>query len=397
MRLLRRVHLTHDYVQGTKSAVGESATPAQIGAADACPVETFRELFEHVARIAILNKDFVFYFRGQAVDFKNQAGRSTLYPTIYRGSHVGGAELASRFTLLRTAAETICRLIQRSQLEGKDDIRKRLVQWSLLQHYEICGTPLLDLTSSLRVACSFALENPDPPEATVYVCGLPYPSGRISINSEHDTVNVRLLGICPPAALRPLLQEGHVVGTYDVEADFAKKDELDFANRLVAKFRIPASAAFRKEAAAIARATLYPDNDPLLPISDDVRGALETGQLPEEWQVDRGPEEIRATVLGYFLETWTRLEQLVVGAARLAGKDTRSLSRAIEALDGMGLADDGIQQLGPLARIRNKAVHRPEEVDVVTLRNAREEVLGLIDWAEQLYATVSAEFGTALQ
>ena len=34
--------------------------------------------------------------------------------------------------------------------------RQRILRWSILQHYEICDTPLLDVTQSIRIAASFA-------------------------------------------------------------------------------------------------------------------------------------------------------------------------------------------------------------------------------------------------
>ena len=112
--------------------------------------------------------------------------------------------------------------------------RRKYVQWSILQHYEVCATPLLDLTHSLLVACSFAFLS-GASEPLVLVFGLPFFTNRISINSEHDLVNVRLLSICPPEALRPYFQEGYLAGTDGVLAEFDSKTELDFANRLVAK------------------------------------------------------------------------------------------------------------------------------------------------------------------
>jgi hypothetical protein len=138
----------------------------------------------------MLNKDCIFYYRGQERDYQNQVGGSALYPTIYRGARVTKTDIASKFALLERASGALQEAVRRHRLEGQEDIGKRLVQWSLLQHYQVCDTPLLDLTSSLRTACVFALLSANPPEPTVYVCGLPYPSGRISVNSEHDTVNV---------------------------------------------------------------------------------------------------------------------------------------------------------------------------------------------------------------
>lgn len=62
----------------------------------------------------------------------------------------------------------------------------------------------------------------------VYVFGFPYITNRISRNSEHDLINVRLLSICPPTALRPYFQEGYLAGTDEVTTNFDSKSELDF-------------------------------------------------------------------------------------------------------------------------------------------------------------------------
>jgi len=60
----------------------------------------------------------------------------------------------------------------------------------------------------LRVACSFATMDNENEFAYIFVFGLPYFTNRITINSEHDIINIRLLSICPPTALRPYFQEG---------------------------------------------------------------------------------------------------------------------------------------------------------------------------------------------
>ena len=67
------------------------------------------------------------------------------------------------------------------------------------------------------------------PTSTAF--GLPYITNRISVNSEQDLVNVRLLSICPPDALRPYFQEGYLAGTDEVTTDYDSKDELDFTKR----------------------------------------------------------------------------------------------------------------------------------------------------------------------
>src|SRR5205823_8222919 len=129
------------------------------------------------------------------------------------------------------AAQVLVRLFAKYTIEGARDVaRKRYIQWSILQHYEVVATPLLDITQSLRVACSFAQRASRDPTCYVLVLGLPYATNRISINSEEDVVNIRLLSICPPAALRPYFQEGFMAGTPDVTSRYELKTELDFRN-----------------------------------------------------------------------------------------------------------------------------------------------------------------------
>jgi len=163
---------------------------------------------EHIARLAYLNKDHLLFFRGQANEYRSKASRATFYPTIYRGEPLSREEMDARFRSLEDASQRLKDLFRRGQIDGHEDItRKKLVQWSILQHYEVCQTPLIDFTQSIRVACSFA-QRTEGRSGFVYVFGLPYMTNRISSNSEQNLVLVRLLSICPPAALRRLREDG---------------------------------------------------------------------------------------------------------------------------------------------------------------------------------------------
>ena len=196
--------------------VGE-AGPAK---APASPVENFRDLMEHAARLAYLNKDHLLFFRGQQEDHLNRAGASSFYPSIYRGERLTKGEVELHFDILGSASQRLCAALEEAKIDGSSDVRRRkYIQWSVLQHYEVCPTPLLDFTHSLRVACSFAFLKRANNEPYVFVFGLPYITNRISINSEHDLINVRLLSICPPDALRPYFQEAYLAGTDDVTTE----------------------------------------------------------------------------------------------------------------------------------------------------------------------------------
>lgn len=143
------------------------------------------------------------FFRVQTHDYKKANSRKfTFYPTIYRG-YLPEEELKYSFDKLNIASEKLVKLFKENEIDGINELkRKKYIQWSILQHYEVTDTPLIDITQSLKVACSFAQLDEKSREVFVYVFGLYY-INRISHNSEQDLVNIRLLSISPPKALRP--------------------------------------------------------------------------------------------------------------------------------------------------------------------------------------------------
>jgi len=359
---------------------------ADVGTADTYAVDTYRGLVHHIARLATLNKDFMFLYRGQGRDYVSKSGRTSLYPSIYRGGRLTSSALDGLYSNLERTSKTLRSLIQAAGLEGQEDASKRLVLWSLLQHYEVCSTPLLDFTSSVRVACSFALHNVHGDSAYVYVCAFPYTRGRISVDSEHDLVTVRLLGICPPDALRPVFQEGYLAETYEITTDYPSKDLLDFNRRLVAKFRIPVSAGFWEDVASIIpREELYPANDPLLEIAEEVTKTKSTGDVI-------GP--IGASEIGRFLERWARLERAVLSLAGLYGEVPRSLGEALSMLAEHGVPGGLVRQLDAVRRIRNRAVHSADDLLLDELRGVTLEIPYLVEAIDQMYMQVSADLNS---
>lgn len=133
-------------------------TPKTVGNDKGFPVSTYRDLVEQIAKLSFLNKDYLLFFRGQKSDYKNKFNTSTFYPTIYRGEYLTQQELDYRFDKLNSASKILVELFKKNKIEGLTEFqRKKLIQWSLLQHYEVTETPLIDVTQSLRVACSFAM------------------------------------------------------------------------------------------------------------------------------------------------------------------------------------------------------------------------------------------------
>jgi len=57
----------------------------KVGSSEPFLVHTFRELVEHTAKLSFRNKDYLLFYRGQNTDYRNKAGNSTFYPSIYRG------------------------------------------------------------------------------------------------------------------------------------------------------------------------------------------------------------------------------------------------------------------------------------------------------------------------
>jgi hypothetical protein len=220
----------------------------EIAASEPMSVSSFDELVRKMARLSYENRDHMLFYRGQRREHLNRENNSSLYPSIYRtkdGENLSADVIGQKFKVLDQASILLLKKFAELDLPRttKELRKRRYIQWSILQHYEVCDTPLLDLTQSIRVACSFALSK-ETETGIVYVLGLPYITNRISINSEHDVVNVRLINICPPQALRPYFQEGNLVGTDEVTTDYEDRSDFDFKRRLIAKFKIPNTKSF---------------------------------------------------------------------------------------------------------------------------------------------------------
>jgi len=229
-------------------------------------VNDFIELVKKIAVLSFHNKDYLLFFRGQKHDHLNKNKHSSFYPSIYRTNNkeiLTKDVLNVRFKLLERASNLLIKKFESHSIsEGFNELKRRkFIQWSILQHYEVCDTPLLDLTQSLRVACSFALPKSQQ-SGYVFVFGMPYFTNRISINSEQDLINIRLINICPPEALRPYFQEGNLVGTADVLDDYENRFELDFKRRLIAKFKISNPSKFWRDQESL--------EDYLMPMDDKI-------------------------------------------------------------------------------------------------------------------------------
>lgn len=322
-------------------------------------ISTFRGIVEQVAKLAYLNKDYLLFYRGQKNDYQNKAESSTFYPTIYRGDYVSQQELDFRFDKLESASKILSQLFRENKIQGQYELRrKKYIQWSILQHYEVTETPLIDLTQSLRVACSFAQLWNKQDTAFVYVFGLPYYTNRISTNSEHDLVNIRLLSITPPEALRPYFQEGFLVGTDDITNEYDNKGELDLNNRLIAKFEIPNNDQFwGSDFKRIPESAMYPEGDRIESICKEIKSEVSTN--------------IGSSELGDFLKIWAEFEQRIIKNARKYNRNIYTTRDAINTLKWQSNDESVYNSMvvfDSLRRFRNNLVHNPSSVSKDSLR-----------------------------
>lgn len=261
-------------------------------------VSNFRSLVEHAARLAYLNADELLFFRGQGQDFQSKAGGSTLYPSIYRGDALATRELRHRFELLDQAARLLADRFRLKKIEGHRELRqKKYIQWSILQHYEVAATPLLDITHSLRVACSFA--HLGSPNTACY--------------------------------------------------------ELDFRNRLIAKFEIPRAQSFWGTGFdQIPDTALYPKGDEILDLCLELKADLR--------------DELKPGDLGEFIREWAAIEDYLLTHARLVTNRDTSTREAIKVLAQKKLLKPGVAEgLDAMRSFRNSVVHRPESIQAADL------------------------------
>jgi hypothetical protein len=207
---------------------------------DGYSVKSYRDLVELTAQVAIWNKQYDIFFRGQTQDYKNENDKSDIYPAICRPNRkMDGAYKASIKTItIEKRLDVLHSFINYLSESERRPFRIRRSKtfiendYALIQHYGILPTPMIDITQSLRVAATFALR--DSKTGYLYVFGLPYPHGSISYLVDNHIALVKLHNSCPPSARRPRYQEGFLVGRYPFSPYKAIGDNL--AIRMLAKF-----------------------------------------------------------------------------------------------------------------------------------------------------------------
>lgn len=253
----------------------------EIRSSEALEVGSFSELVRHAAYISYYNPSYSLFYRAQSEDYQTSDNQTSLYPSIYRGiseTESRKVVLIERVDLIRRAEEDLLHEFGKRRFIGRTKLEKfREMRWAILQHYGVCKTPLLDVTQSLRVACSFALDGArDDPY--VFVLGFPHPTGSISYSVEEELLNIKLISICPPRAIRPYFQEGFLVGSFPTSEE-TRRPQLDVAGRLIAKFRLKRAGFLDENFQPIPHRTLYPPEDMVERVCNRVKQAIGNGSV----------------------------------------------------------------------------------------------------------------------
>ena len=210
---------------------------------------------------------------------------------------------------------------------------------------------MIDVTQSLRVACSFAQLDNANSYAYIYAFALPYYTNRISVNSEQYLTNIRLLSVAPPEALRPYFQEGFLIGEDEINETYTNKSELDLNNRLIAKFKIPNNNNFWGiSEKAICRDDLYPDNDKMDDICQEIKAELYNNILPNE-------VPLSDMEFGSFMLSWTKLEELLMHNYCTTSSNMPTVLNAIQNIADRKLRN----KLNEMRKLRNLLVHNPKD------------------------------------
>lgn len=246
----------------------------------------FQTLVKEIASASFQNPDMSIFYRGQKSEHFVNKPFCSLYPSIlrnFRGSKIKRRLfLDRRYKILEKAASFLLSEFDEMNWEGRSVLKKfPEVSWAILQHYEICNTPLLDVTTSLRVACSFALQHEEK-SGIVYVFGIPNPNGSISYYADEEMINLRLLSICPPVALRPHYQEGYLVGTFPTTIITRRTVQYDVSRRLLAKYEIIKERFWDNDFQEIPKDALFPKNDEMEKVAAKIYDKL------QKWCSNRG-------------------------------------------------------------------------------------------------------------
>jgi hypothetical protein len=239
-------------------------------------VSSFRELVGYVAFLGSMNKRLTLLYRGQVNEWEP-------IPTLFRDSWTcfGSDQKFIINTTTRLQYWNELELIGREvykvceedfglpRRQGLREVRE--VQWAMIQHCGLWPTPLIDLSSSLRVAATFALDFKhgsarNPRSGFLCVVGMPHSTGSITFDIDQNLVLARLHSSCPPIASRPHYQDGFLAGRFPMySVTGASIEKSSLTKRLIAKFKLEDAGDFWNKYFPILRQNaLSPAEDLLL-------------------------------------------------------------------------------------------------------------------------------------
>ena len=251
--------------------------PWDISAGAGTPVSGYFDLQRKVAMVGSHNPRYFLLYRGQRKDHRwsyRKTPHSSLFASIYRPDVTGHGLLGRSYRQRWDSLDRIVDIVRTYRSRSFANVRAyREAVWALIQHYEIALTPLLDVTTSLRVATAFAfLEDHDEvgDDTFLYVFGLPNPHSGMSFCSDDHLSVVRLQSVVPGEVLRPHLQQAYLTGHFPESRQ--KNRHVNASGRLLAKFVLQRDRFVdHAESWIVPFRGLYPEDDEFLDFLDAKR------------------------------------------------------------------------------------------------------------------------------
>lgn len=247
-------------------------------------VESYEELVRKVSLIYFNNKSCVLFFRGQPKEYLENR-KTTIFPNIYRDVE-DRDDLQNRFQKLEEMSIKFYEHIKGMWWEPlglRNFWLFKETVWAIIQHYGVhdFGTPFIDLTTSLHVACSFAFirnkgekKHQIANKGVVYVLGMPTLTDSISYSTSEELLNINLSTFGTPDAHRPYFQNGFLAGPFPLSQldNMRRKFIFDFSRRLLAKFEVHNDGYFWGNGFdQILSELLYPKGDPFYQVCNNFK------------------------------------------------------------------------------------------------------------------------------
>lgn len=210
---------------------------------------SFDELIEIVSFLSVMNKRSSLFFRGQGRHLE-------VIPCIFRSewTSIGktkhkipnGSAVRQKIWdhLNSTIAPLIISALREFALPRRRSIEMfREAVWAVSQHYDVWPTPLVDVTTNLRIAASFALWG-GRAEGQLYIVALTPSTNSITFDADQHIVLARLQAVCPPIARRPHYQDGYLAGRFPFAGPNSNPVDSDpemvsrLSRRLVARVKL---------------------------------------------------------------------------------------------------------------------------------------------------------------